>query len=274
MVEHYYELQIKPQSQYEIFLELISSLLDEALEEDAGTIIVRSESDLNDIEFGILEFAKQLNIKCETKLSKLKNEDWINKYKEAVKAVEVGKFYIHPTWDEPKEGKLNIIIDPALSFGSGHHETTSNCLIAMGKYVNSGDKLLDVGCGSGILAIGASKLDAVVDICDTDDFAVNDAITNFDKNSAKLNQSWTGSATKSSKKYDVVVANIVADVLIMIARDLKKCLRDGGTLILSGILDKHIDKVLKKYKDLEQIEVIQKNEWVTVVLQNRSLINE
>lgn len=274
MVEHYYELQIKPQSQYDLFLELLSSLTNEALEENNGTLIARSEEELNDIEFGILEFSKQLNITCETKLLKLKNEDWVNNYKQSVKAVEVGDFYIYPTWDKPKNDKLNIIIDPALSFGSGHHETTSNCLIAMSKYVKESDELLDVGTGSGILAIGASKLGAVVDICDTDDFAVSDARENFEKNESKLNKAWVGSAALSPKKYDVVVANIVADVLLMIKNDLKKCLKDDGILILSGILDKHKDRVSKKYKELEELEVIQKNEWVTLILRNRSLINE
>jgi len=269
LVEDYYELQINPQSQYELFLDLISALTDEAIEESTGCITLRSEENLEEIEYGIIEFSKQMNIDCDTKLSKLKNEDWVNKYKEAVKAVEVGKFYIHPTWEQSKNDKLNIIIDPALSFGSGHHETTSNCLLAMGKYVTKGNSLLDVGTGSGILAIGASKLDAVVDICDTDDFAVSDACENFKRNDAKLNKSWVGSATKSQNTYDIVVANIVADVLIMIEKDLKKCLKDDGILILSGILDKHIDKVLKKYKSLEQLEVIQKNEWVTVVFRNK-----
>ena len=269
MVEHYYELQINPQSQYEFFLDLISALTDEAVEVSSGCITLRSEDNLEEIEYGVLEFAKQLDVQCETKLQKLKNEDWVNKYKEAVKAVEVGKFYIHPTWEKPHANKLNIIIDPALSFGSGHHETTSNCLIAMGKYVTKGNCLLDVGTGSGILAIGASKLDAIVDICDTDDFAVSDACENFKKNKAKLNKSWVGSATKSETKYDIVVANIVADVLVMIEKDLKKCLKEDGILILSGILDKHKDRVSAKYKSLEQVEVIQKNEWVTIVLRNK-----
>lgn len=269
MVEHYYELQITPESQYELFLDLMSTLTQEALEENNGTIIARSETGLEEIEFGVVEFAKHLNINCNTKLSKNKNEDWVNKYKESVQSVEVGKFYIYPTWNEPKTDKINIIIDPALSFGSGHHETTSNCLLAIENFVKKDDKLLDVGTGSGILAIGASKLGAVVDICDTDDFALNDAKENFEKNKTKLNDAWVGSATKSNKKYDVVVANIVADVLIMIARDLKKCLKADGILILSGILDKHIDRVLAKYKDLEQLDLIHQNEWISVVLRNK-----
>lgn len=70
---------------------------------------------------------------------------------------------------------------------------------------------------------------------------------------------------KQKKQYDVVIANIVADVLVLISKDLKKCLKDDGILIISGILDKHIDKVLRKFEDMKQLELIHKNEWMTVV---------
>jgi ribosomal protein L11 methyltransferase len=133
------------------------------------------------------------------------------------------------------------------------------------KYVQSGQTLVDVGCGSGILAIAASKLGAQVDICDTDENAIKDAKENFNINETFYDEAWVGSISKTTKKYDIVVANIVADVLAMIASDLKKCMKENGILILSGILDKHLSKVENKYKDLKQIEVIQKNEWVTLV---------
>ena len=72
-----------------------------------------------------------------------------------------------------------------------------------------------------------------------------------------------------TKKYDVVIANIVADVLVMIASDLKKCLNEGGILIISGILDKHINRVLSKFSDLEQLKLIHKNEWMSVVFTSK-----
>ena len=273
MVEHYYELEVKPASNYPLFLDLILSLTNEAIEESNNTIIARSEYNLNYIEFGIATFAKELGIECKTKLLKLKNKNWIDIYKKSIEPVEIGDFYIHPTWQRSKNNKINIIIDPALSFGSGHHETTSNCLIAFNKYLKKGDTLLDVGTGSGILAIAAAKLGATVDICDTDSLTIDDAKSNFEKNSLKANKSWCGSAHSTQEKYDIVVANIVADVLLMIASDLKKCLRNDATLILSGILDKHLDKVLKKYKELKQIEILSKNEWVTVILKNTKEFN-
>ncbi|MFA7092117.1 MAG: 50S ribosomal protein L11 methyltransferase, partial [Arcobacteraceae bacterium] len=104
--------------------------------------------------------------------------------------------------------------------------------------------------------------------CDTDETAVNDAKENFKLNQSVFNEAWVGSVSKTSKKYDVVVANIVADVLAMISRDLKRSMKENGILILSGILDKHLSKVENKYKELKQLEVIQKNEWVTLVYSN------
>ena len=265
MTEYYYELIIKPEDQYEIFIDLVSTLTNNAIEEIDDTIIARSEDDLSNIEFGIKEFAKALDIECETTLSKKENIDWIKQYQESVKSVEVSKFYVRPSWDKPKEDKINIIIDPALSFGSGHHETTSSCLEAISKYVKKDDTVLDVGTGSGILAIASSKLGAKVDICDTDDVCIKDTISNYELNDQSFHESWVGSANTTRKKFDVVIANIVADVLVFISKDLKKCLNNDGILVISGILDKHIDKVLRKFKDLEQLELIHKNEWITIV---------
>lgn len=265
MSEYYFELIIKPSTHYELFIDLTNTLVNDAIEESKDSIIVRSEEDLSDIEFGVKKFAEALGVSCETTLTKKENIDWIKQYQESVKSVEIGKFFIRPSWEEKKDGKIDIIIDPALSFGSGHHETTSSCIEAINDYVKPTDTVLDVGTGSGILAIAASKLGSTVDICDTDEVCIKDTASNYELNGVTFNNSWIGSANKASKKYDVVIANIVADVLVFIASDLKKCLNDGGTLIISGILDKHIDKVLRKFKDLEQVKLIHKNEWVSVV---------
>ncbi len=272
MNKFYYELIVEPNLYYELFLDLIASLVNEAIEELDETIIIRSESDLVDVEFGILAFADELSkalnceVICKTILEKKENQDWIKVYQKSVQAIEVGEFYIYPSWEKPKEKKLNILIDPALTFGSGHHETTNTCLETISKYVKVNSNILDVGCGSGILGIASAKLGANVDICDTDIVAVKDAYKNFEVNNVSCQTSWEGSSNKAIKTYDVVIANIVADVLVMINKDLKKVTKPNGIMILSGIIDKHKNKVLTKFKDCKILEEIQKNEWITLVI--------
>ena len=92
--------------------------------------------------------------------SKLQNNDWVKSYQESIKPLAIDQFYIHPTWDAPHNNLINIAIDPALAFGTGHHPTTASSLRAVSKYVEEGDDVLDVGCGSGILGIAAMKLGA------------------------------------------------------------------------------------------------------------------
>ncbi len=272
MQKFYYELRVTPHNHYPLYLDLISELTQEALEELDGIIICRSESSLENIKAGIEQFSTQLsialksNIECDIEYNKKENKDWISKYKNSITPVEAGKFYIHPSWDKSKEDKINIIINPALAFGSGHHETTSSCLELISRYTSQDNTLLDVGCGSGILGIAAAKLGACVDICDTDSISIENSIENFNLNTTSINKSWVGSALLVDTKYDIVVANIVADVLVMISSDLKKSLKDNGILILSGILSKYKDKVLNKFKQYEIKEIIHKGDWITIAL--------
>lgn len=273
MEKTYNELQLTPSSDYPLFLDFIMSLSDEAIEENEHTIILRSEDDLSMILFGAEAFAKELSaalgkeICLETKLLVKENEDWIAQYRNSVQPLHVNDFYIRPSWVESLEGKKNIIIDPALAFGSGHHETTYGCLLLLQKYVKEGTTLLDVGCGSGILSIAARKCGAIVDLCDTDEQATDSATENFKLNHESFHRIWTGSVQKREQEYDVIVANIIADVLIMLSSDLQKAVKEGGLLILSGILDKYVDKVEHKFSSMKLVEKYQKEEWFTLVLQ-------
>ncbi|MBE0491415.1 MAG: 50S ribosomal protein L11 methyltransferase [Sulfurospirillum sp.] len=279
MNQTYNELTITPPNYYyELFLDLVTSLFDEAIEEKDGSIILRSEEDLSEINFGVQEFAKSLqtlfnkDILLKTSSKVCKNEDWIGTYKKSIQPIEVGDLYIHPSWEKPKANKINVLIDPALAFGSGHHETTYGCLLMLQKYLNKQATLLDVGCGSGILSIAAAKLGAKVSLCDTDEQALQSALENFSSNTVTCERSWVGSVGKREKAYDVVVANIIADVLIMLQTDLESALKDGGILILSGILDKYATRVVEKYKNLILIEKYKKDEWFTLVLKKE--VNE
>ncbi|RUM67802.1 MAG: 50S ribosomal protein L11 methyltransferase [Sulfurospirillum sp.] len=266
MGEYYFELIISPSNSYELFLELLLSFEDFAVEERKNSIIIRDSEDLNPLLEAVESFAKAINTPYSYSLKKVKNEDWISKYQNSINPVEVGSFYIRPMWKDPKKDKIDIIINPALAFGSGHHETTASCLQALDKYVQAKKRVLDVGCGSGILSIASAKKGAIVDICDTDPQAIESALQNFSFNSVQVKNHWVGSASKSDKKYDIVIANIIADIIILIKKDLKDRLDDNGILILSGIIDDYFHKVKDNFSEFNIIENITKGEWHTLVL--------
>lgn len=272
MQDHYYMLVVKPSSHTELFSDFLVDAIPVGFEETDEGFIIRSEEDLETISWGIEQFAEALQralgevIDVELILSKEKNDDWIAQYQQGITPIEIPPFYIHPTWEAPKEGALNIAIDPALAFGTGHHPTTASCLRAIASYVKEGDEVMDVGCGSGILAMAAMKKGAIVDACDTDPISVENSRVNAEQNSLSYRRLWEGPVNETQEQYNVVVANIVADVLVFIASDLKKRLREEGILILSGIMDKYEDKVLRAYRDCELTERIVENEWVSLVL--------
>ncbi|QOY51497.1 50S ribosomal protein L11 methyltransferase [Candidatus Sulfurimonas baltica] len=272
MQEHYFELVVKPSSHHSLFSDFLADTLPVGFEETDDSFIIRSEDDLDTIVWGLEQFTEALqkalgeNIELECIQSKLKNSDWVEVYQNSIQPIQIDKFYIHPTWDEPSKDLINIVIDPALAFGTGHHPTTASSLRAIAKYVKKDSKVLDVGCGSGILGVGALKLGALVDACDTDIVCVDNSELNAKLNEVKFNNLWEGSCSLAKSNYDVVVANIVADVLTFIANDLKSVLKDDGILVLSGILDKYEKKVLKFYKEFNIVETIREDEWVTLIL--------
>jgi ribosomal protein L11 methyltransferase len=271
MKDTYFELTVTPSAHLDLFLDYLQTLFPEAIETTDTSLIIRSEEDVTPLAAGAEAYAKVLSerlgdtVTVKTSVEEKENVDWIAQYREAIRPVEVGDFYVYPSWESPKEGKRNIMIDPALAFGSGHHETTASCLAAIGEVVREGDRLLDVGCGSGILGIAAAMLGARVDACDTDPLAVENARKNFSLNRQPLENIWEGSAPAAKGEYDVVVANIVADVLGMIARDLKKRTKEGGLLILSGILDTKEAQIDETFGDLELLKTIAHNEWRTKI---------
>ncbi len=272
MQEYYYELVVKVSSHHSLFSDFLSDTLPVGFEEIEGGFIIRSEDDLDTIVWGLEQFAEALQkalgetIEIECEQQKLQNSDWVTSYQKSIQPLAIDKFYIHPTWDVPNPDLINIVIDPALAFGTGHHPTTASALRAISTYVKEGDTLLDVGCGSGILSIAAMKLGAEVDACDTDPISVENSLLNAKLNKLEFSNIWEGSSSLITKQYEIVVANIVADVLTFIANDLKKALKDNGILVLSGILDKYEKKVLSFYKDCDIVEKITQDEWVTLIL--------
>jgi ribosomal protein L11 methyltransferase len=265
MDDSYIELEVYTKEEFvELLADFISTVTGEAVEIGKDRVILRTTEDTSSLEAQLDALRGEIDLNYKKSIKK--NIDWIEKYKNSIEPIEAGEFYIHPSWHSPKDGKINIVINPALAFGSGHHATTFSSLEAISNYVKEGDTLLDVGCGSGILALAAAFKGATVDLCDTDPLAVESAKENFLLNNQKYRDIWVGSANKTNKKYDIVVANIIADVLIAIKDTLKSKLKDGSILILSGILDKKERGVLEAYSDLKNLKKIEKDEWITLIL--------
>ena len=273
MLETYYCLTIRANNYLWLFADKVLEITQEAIEEIDGGFIVRQTTDTSKLEEKLQEYAKELQeimgeeVCISFTKEILKNEDWIANYRDSIQPILCGKYYIRPSWCEEKSQKINIIIDPALAFGSGHHESTFGCIEVLDSLNLKDKKVLDVGCGSGILSILAKKSGAKVWACDTDEVAIISTKENAQKNSLVLDSVWEGSLWDIEDKkenFDIVIANILADIIV--ALPLDRFLKQDGILILSGILDKYLQKVLDKFKNLEVISQKVNKEWATLML--------
>jgi len=201
----------------------------------------------------------------------VETRDWLGEWKKSWRPVEVGaRFVVAPPWGEVEDrpGRIVIRIEPGMAFGTGTHETTRLCLVALEKYFTGGS-LLDVGTGTGILAIAAAKLDprARVEACDTDAEAVEIARENARLNgvAAQINFR-TGTIEETGASFDAVCANLTADVIL----PLLPALIDAtcGRLILSGILDTQADFIRARLAELGtgETETMTDGEWVAIIV--------
>ena len=211
-------------------------------------------------------------IKHKIELSDCAEEDWRNNWKKYFSPLDIGsKLTIVPSWYENYDtnGRIALNIDPGLAFGTGGHETTRLCLEMCEKYMKPGDTVLDVGCGSGILGIaalltGASKAVGV----DIDEVAVRTAKENAELNGvADRFTAIHGSFTdKVEGKFDIVLANIVADAIIFLSKGVRDFMKDDAVYIMSGIIDTRAEEVkaeVSKYFDI--IEEHLDGGWVVAV---------
>ncbi|TLD96941.1 50S ribosomal protein L11 methyltransferase [Helicobacter jaachi] len=200
------------------------------------------------------------------------NKDWIKAYEDSVQPVYCAGFYIRPSWHNlPNniESSKDIIINPALAFGSGHHASTAMCLELLQEANICGKTLLDVGCGSGILSIAAAKLGAQVYACDTDALCIKESQKNALLNHTTFASLWQGSinnAPSEPKHYDVIVANIIAFVVKLLHNDFKAKLAKNGLLILSGILSEYKFDIIEAFSDFNLLETRTQGEWIALKL--------
>ncbi len=209
-------------------------------------------------------------------------EDWSTSWKQYYKPIKIGKnILVKPTWEDYQQQADELIIemDPGMAFGTGTHETTMMCVMELEERVKENSTVFDIGCGSGILAIAAAKVGAkeVVAI-DLDLVAVEVAKKNVVENhvEATVEVVHGDLMDKLSAKADVVVANIIADIIIRLAKDIKQFLKDDGVFISSGIIIDKVEQVKESLEEngLEIVKVNKMGEWAAIVSKIKGEINE
>jgi len=271
--------------------------LEENLHDDFGTIVELSPTDFPDVGVIVKGYINELNFDDETftrfkgeleqlgqninigeffkiETTTIKDSDWENSWKDYFDILNIGeKFVIVPTWREyeNEENKYVINIDPGMAFGTGGHETTSLCIKNLEKYVKPHDNIIDVGCGSGILSIAASYLtDGEIKAVDLDKLAVDVSRENFALNNLenRITVEEASLLTKETKKYNVIVANILAHIIELMLDDAYKLLEDGGYYITSGIIKDKKDELLEKMleRGFKLVAETSDNEWYSFVV--------
>ena len=271
--------------------------LEENLHDDFGTIVELSPTDFPDVGVIVKGYINELNFDDETftrfkgeleqlgqninigeffkiETTTIKDSDWENSWKDYFDILNIGeKFVIVPTWREyeNEENKYVINIDPGMAFGTGGHETTSLCIKNLEKYVKPHDNIIDVGCGSGILSIAASYLtDGEIKAVDLDKLAVDVSRENFALNNLenRIAVEEASLLTKETKKYNVIVANILAHIIELMLDDAYNLLEDGGYYITSGIIKDKKDELLEKIleRGFKLVEETSDNEWYSFVV--------
>jgi ribosomal protein L11 methyltransferase len=206
-------------------------------------------------------------------VTEVNEDDWSNSWKAYYKPLKVGnKLVIRPSWEDyhPQKGELIITLDPGMAFGTGTHPSTNMCLLALEEYLKPGDSIIDVGTGSGILAISAAKLGAGnVLALDVDPVAVEVAKNNVEQNQVQdlIKVEYGDLLSAVTKQADLVLANIIAKVIIDLIPQLKNVLRPGGTFVAGGIIlerEKEVVDQLNQY-GYELLDLNRQGEWVCIV---------
>ncbi len=202
----------------------------------------------------------------------VEGDDWIGIWKKHFRPLHIGdRAVVVPEWIEytPAEGEVIVRLDSNMAFGTGEHETTSMCLELLQKYLAPDSVCADVGCGSGILGIAAVKLGARgALLSDIDRVAVESAVHNCEINGVSEKVTVTQSDLLKGSDFlcDIMLANITAEILVMLAPDIPSHLKRGGRLILSGIIHSRLDAVLAAYaaQGLKPDEKLTRGEWIAL----------
>lgn len=223
----------------------------------------------------VIDFVKKEmeKVQGEIVFSEIDEKDWAESWKKYYKPRRIGtNIVIKPTWEsiDEKEGDLVIELDPGMAFGTGTHETTMMCIEALEKFMNNGDKVYDIGCGSGILSIAAAKLGASdIVAVDLDPNCIKVSNENILKNEVedKIHAIQGNLLDVVEDKADVIVSNIIAEIIVKMSKDLREYLADNGIFIASGIILEKIKLVEDSLVEngFEILEIKKLGEWACIV---------
>lgn len=243
----------------------------------SASIFVKDKNDVVSDRAFISERLAASGIKAEISTAELDEEDWSTAWRKFYKPTRIGsRLVIVPSWEkyEPKPGDLTIDMDPGMAFGTGTHETTRLCASLLEKHIKPGDYMLDVGAGSGILAICAKKLGAdFCAACDIDPVAVRTEKENAERNGCDIDcfvsDLLDGVKLRNGRRYDMVTANIVADIIIRMAPDAGRFISDRGTLIVSGIITERESEVRSSLEKngFAVTEILRDGGWSALALE-------
>lgn len=227
---------------------------------------------LEEVEQAVQRIEDNLGERCRFYVNEVNEEDWESSWKQYYHSFKVGRLLIKPSWEERpvQEGELLIELDPGMAFGTGVHASTRFCLMFVDKYFKGGERVADAGCGSGILSIAAARAGAAsVHGWDIDELAVKIARENVSLNgldSVIVLETGDAVETLAGHRYDVVLANITAELVVDLIPEAALVLASGGLLFGSGIVAGRWPAVQERLEDsgFEIIEVLKDIDWIGV----------
>jgi ribosomal protein L11 methyltransferase len=218
----------------------------------------------------LLAHAAGFDIPVRIEYRLLPDTDWNESWKKGFTSIDVGeRFAILPPWERPTGGRIPLIIDPGMAFGTGHHETTRSCLVLMERYVNmvKAERFLDLGTGTGLLAIAALALgfQSVVGV-DTDPMAIEASIRNVALNKRERIDFFEGGIDQCEGEFNMITANLISGTLVHLADKIASRLVPAGIVIMSGILKGQDDEVIEAAKSsgMDCIERLVDGKWVSL----------
>ena len=235
-----------------LFDNLAASITQISKDDDIFLVTVLYQNDC-DIDYITNDLKQQFSeiLESDIKYELIKDQQWEAAWLYDYEPVEIGEnIVVYPDWKEPPEdtSKTYILVDPSIAFGCGNHETTKMCLSWLEEHISKDITVLDYGCGTGVLAIGAVKLGAkYAEGIDNDPNSIESSIKNAQTNAVADNTHF--SDTVSDKKFDLLVANIFSNVLISLVDVMLEKVKVGGKIALSGIIENQVEEVQNVFKE-------------------------